>query len=37
MWIQMIYTEHNFNLKSGFKKIVITPYLVSVLNPVSQK
>ena len=30
----MTYTEHNFSLKSGFKKIVLTPDMVSVLNSV---
>ena len=33
----MTYTEHDFSLKSGFKKIVLTPDLVLVLSWLSQK
>ena len=28
----MTYTEHDFSLKYGFKKIVLTPNVISVLN-----
>jgi hypothetical protein len=33
----MTYTGVAFNLKSGFKKIVLTKELILVLNRVSQK
>ena len=33
----MTYTEQDFIIKSGFKKIVLLQDLVSVLNCVSQK
>ena len=36
-WIQMTYTEHGFSLKCEFKKIVLTPNMVSVLNRYSRK
>ena len=33
----MIYTDVGFHLKSGFKKIVLTPEWISVLNLNSRK